>query len=109
MDSRRSVSIADIVADDQAREQVEVVGEIANDDVIIDIRHHTEQELKPLDMEGREIKVIPFYQLMSKFPELDKERQYLLYCDKGVMSQLHAMHLRDEGFTNVAVYQPDDK
>lgn len=109
VDNRRSVSIADIVADDQAREQVEVVDNIASDDVIIDIRHHTEQELKPLVMEDREIQVIPFYQLMSKFPELDKERQYLLYCDKGVMSQLHAMHLRDEGFTNVAVYQPENK
>ncbi|WP_281647817.1 tRNA uracil 4-sulfurtransferase ThiI [Parendozoicomonas sp. Alg238-R29] len=109
VDNRRSVSIADIIADDLSREQIEVVDTIAKNDVIIDIRHPTEEELKPLVMEDREIEVIPFYHLMSKFPELDRERHYLLYCDKGVMSQLHAMHLRDEGYTNVAVFQPENK
>ncbi|MTI13600.1 tRNA uracil 4-sulfurtransferase ThiI [Sansalvadorimonas verongulae] len=109
VESRRSVSIADIIADDLTREQVEVVDKIATDDVIIDIRHPTEEELKPLVMEDREIQVIPFYQLMTRFPELDRECHYLLYCDKGVMSQLHAMHLRDEGFSNVAVFQPKDR
>ena len=109
VENRRSVSIADIIADDLAREQVEVVEEVAQDDIIIDIRHPTEEEIKPLVMKGREIEVIPFYQLMSKFPELDRDRHYLLYCDKGVMSQLHAMHLRDEGHKNVGVFQPGGK
>ena len=106
---RRSVSIADIISDDLTREDVEVVTELAKDDVIIDIRHPSEEELKPFAMGDREIVVMPFYQLMSKFPELDRERHYLLYCDKGVMSQLHAMHLRDEGHKNVGVFQPDEK
>ncbi len=109
IENRRSVSVSDIIADDLTREKVEVVVELAQDDVIIDIRHPTEEEIKPLTMAGREIVVMPFYQLMSKFPELDRSRNYLLYCDKGIMSQLHAMHLRDEGHENVGVYQPDGK
>ncbi len=107
IENRRSVSIADIIADDLSREEVEVVNELERDDVVVDIRHPTEEELKPLKMEGREIVVMPFYQLMSKFAELDRSRNYRLYCDKGVMSQLHAMHLRDEGFKNVSVFQPE--
>ncbi len=106
VENRRSVQISDIIADDLSREQIEVITELQQDDVIIDIRHPTEEELKPLKMANREIVVMPFYKLISQFPELDRSRHYVLYCDKGVMSQLHAMHLRDEGHTNVGVYQP---
>ena len=49
---------------------------------------------------------LPFYALNSKFKELDETRQYLLYCDKGVMSRLHAHHLLSEGHANVRVYRP---
>ncbi len=106
VEDRRSVSVHEIVADDLRREEVEVVDTIGQNDIIIDIRHPTEEELKPLQIPGREVQVIPFYQLRTKFPELDRNRNYLLYCDKGVMSQLHAMHLRDEGHNNVRVFQP---
>ena len=74
--------------------------------VIIDIRHPDEEELKPLVLEGCAIERIPFYRLDSAFAGLDKETQYLLYCDKGVMSQLHAAHLSDAGYGNVGVYRP---
>ena len=103
---RRSVSVHDIVADDLSREQVEVVEQVAADEIIIDIRHPAEEELKPLVMEDRETLIIPFYQLRTRFAELKRNRHYLLYCDKGIMSQLHAMHLRDEGYENVSVFQP---
>jgi len=50
---------------------------------------------------------IPFYQLKTAFKKLPKDKEYLLYCDKGVMSQLHAQFLRDaEGTENVKVYRP---
>jgi len=42
----------------------------------------------------------------TRFAELDPRRQYLLYCDKGIMSRLQASHLRDAGYQNVAVYRP---
>ena len=38
--------------------------------------------------------------------QLNPSQQYMLYCDKGVMSRLHAMHLKDEGYENIKVYRP---
>ncbi|WBA82454.1 tRNA uracil 4-sulfurtransferase ThiI [Endozoicomonas sp. GU-1] len=104
--SRRTVSIHDIIADDLTREEVEVVSEVHQGEVIIDIRHPTEEEIKPFTMPGREVVIIPFYQLRTRFPELDNNRHYLLYCERGVMSQLHAMHLREEGHENVGIFNP---
>ncbi len=48
---------------------------------------------------------IPFYKLRSGFADLDKDKNYLLYCGKGMMSRLHAANLVDEGFANVAVLE----
>ena len=72
---------------------------------IIDIRHPDEQARKPLKVAGQEIINMPFYSLHSKFSELPQETKYLLYCDKGVMSGLHAAHLVEDGF-DVAIYRP---
>jgi thiamine biosynthesis protein ThiI len=47
-----------------------------------------------------------FYELHRRFIDLDQTRIYLLYCEKGVMSRLHASHLLEQGFTNVKVYRP---
>ncbi|MGI9273385.1 MAG: tRNA uracil 4-sulfurtransferase ThiI [Endozoicomonas sp.] len=103
----RKVSVSDIIADDLTREEVEVVDHVDQGEIIIDIRHPDEEEIKPFTMDGREILVIPFYQLRTNFAELDKDKHYLLYCERGVMSQLHAMHLRDEGHVNVGVFKPE--
>ena len=104
--NRRNVSVHDIVSDDLTREEVEVVHEVGTNEVIIDIRHPTEEEIKPFTLPGHDVLTMPFYQLATRFPELDRNNHYLLYCEKGVMSQLHAMHLRDAGHDNVGVYQP---
>ena len=106
---RRVVSVSDIIADDLTREEVEVVDHVDQGEIIIDIRHPDEEEIKPFSMKGREVVHVPFYQLRTKFAELNREKHYLLYCEKGVMSQLHAMHLRDEGHKNVGVFNPDKK
>jgi len=74
--------------------------------VVIDIRHPDEQAIKPLNLPDAEVRSIPFFQLGSQFTTLDPSRTYLLYCDKGMMSRLHASHLQDAGHTNVAVYRP---
>ena len=107
--TRRVVSVNDIIADDLTREEVEVVDRLGQGDVIVDIRHPDEEEIKPFTVAGWEVLHIPFYQLRTKFSELDKEKHYVLYCEKGVMSQLHAMHLKDEGHDNVGVYNPTGK
>ncbi|WP_252177012.1 tRNA uracil 4-sulfurtransferase ThiI [Endozoicomonas sp. 4G] len=106
---RRKVSVSDIIADDLTREEVEVFETTEENDIIIDIRHPEEEEIKPFALADREVMTIPFYRLRTKFVELDKKKHYLLYCEKGVMSQLHAMHLRDEGHENVGVYNPEKK
>lgn len=74
--------------------------------VVIDIRHPDEQGRAPLNTDDHEVAVIPFYQLSSRFAAMDTNRQYLLYCDKGMMSRLHASHLKDAGYLNVGVYRP---
>ncbi|AOS96195.1 tRNA sulfurtransferase [Microbulbifer aggregans] len=84
---------------------VEVVSE-PGEAVIIDIRHPDEEELDPLELENSQVEVIPFYRLNSAFSKLDPEKKYLLYCSRGVMSRLHASHLLDEGYRNVAVLRP---
>ncbi len=107
--TRRKVQMSDIVADDLAREEIDVVDHTEQNDVVIDIRHPEEEEIKPFSLPDQEVLTIPFYQLRSQFTELDTSKNYLLYCDKGVMSQLHAMHLRDEGYENVGVFSPAKK
>ncbi|WP_339857012.1 tRNA uracil 4-sulfurtransferase ThiI [Pseudohongiella acticola] len=74
--------------------------------MVIDIRHPQEQERAPLSDEHYEVAVVPFYQLSTQFAMMDASRQYLLYCDKGMMSRLHASHLKDAGYQNVGVYRP---
>ena len=86
--------------------QVEEVSEALASQVIIDIRHPDAAEDDPLEVPGVEVQALPFYALNNKFKELDETRQYLLYCDKGVMSRLHAHHLLSEGHANVRVYRP---
>ena len=49
---------------------------------------------------------IPFYELNRKVPELPANRQYLLYCDRGAMSRMHAVHLKAAGHENIKVYAP---
>ena len=52
------------------------------------------------------VEKIPFDELRTHFLELPHGPQYLLYCDRGNMSRLHASHLRDAGHEQVAVFRP---
>jgi thiamine biosynthesis protein ThiI len=86
--------------------QVEEVTDALPGHVVIDIRHPDQAEDEPLEIEGVEVQALPFYAINNRFKELDENRQYLLYCDRGVMSRLHAHHLLSEGHANVRVYRP---
>jgi len=85
--------------------QVEEVSEAMPGQVVIDIRHPDDIEDQPLALSGIQVQALPFYAINNRFKELDSNRQYLLYCDKGVMSRLHAHHLLKEGHANVRVYR----
>ncbi|MBD9396542.1 tRNA uracil 4-sulfurtransferase ThiI [Pseudomonas sp. PDM11] len=86
--------------------QVEEVTDALPGHVVIDIRHPDQAEDEPLQIDGVEVQALPFYAINNRFKELDENRQYLLYCDRGVMSRLHAHHLLSEGHANVRVYRP---
>ncbi len=79
---------------------------VPTDAVVLDIRHPDEQEAKPLQLQNTPIKLVPFYQLANTVNQLDAKQQYLLFCDQGVMSRLHASQLCEEGHTNIGVYRP---
>jgi len=86
--------------------QVDEVAQVLPGQVVIDIRHPDAAEDEPLQLDDIEVRSLPFYAINQRFKELDDSRQYLLYCDKGVMSRLHAHHLLNEGHANVRVYRP---
>ncbi|MBO1518450.1 tRNA uracil 4-sulfurtransferase ThiI [Oceanisphaera pacifica] len=75
-------------------------------EVILDIRPPEEQEAAPLKVAGRPVVVMPFFKLANQFSSLAADKTYLLYCDRGVMSRLQAIHLKEQGFDNVKVYKP---
>lgn len=105
----RLVSI-DRVIEELGRDiQVEEVAQAQQGQVILDIRHPDSIEDAPLLLPGIEVMALPFYAVNNRFKELDATRQYLLYCDKGVMSRLHAHHLLSEGHANVRVYRPSEQ
>lgn len=106
---RRAQNIDEIVDELDADLSVPMVGEIAAGQVVIDIRHPDEQEANPLTLDGVEVRTIPFYSLNNQFVQLDQNTQYFLYCQKGVMSQLHAANLKDAGHLNVGVYRPEPR
>ena len=99
-------TIDDLVMDMGAERRVAPLKAVADGAVVIDIRHPNEAELRPLNVQGADVITIPFYSLKKAFATLEASTQYLLYCEKGVMSQLHANHLLDSGHDNVGVYRP---
>ena len=84
---------------------VEIVNTPASQDVIIDIRHPEEIDKRPLSLSNNEVVEMPFYSINSQFSSLNSEKTYLLFCEKGTMSHMHAIHLKSEGHENVKVYK----
>ena len=98
--------IDNISAEDLQQAGVEILPVPLAGSVIVDIRHPDEEALAPLKVQTKVMK-IPFYELHSKMADLDRDCTYMLYCDQGAMSRLHAAHLQESGYGNVKVYRPD--
>lgn len=80
--------------------------QVADNEMVIDIRSPDEQDELPLCLAGvpsHQILSIPFYQLQQKFAHLDPHITYLLYCKQGVMSRLQAVQLLASGYQNLKV------
>ena len=99
----QSIYVHDIVDDVANLAAVEAIADLSSDDyIVIDIRGEDET----LET-SKETLNIPFHRLKSEFPKLAKDKEYLLYCEKGIMSQLHAQYLKDENIApNIKVYRP---
>ncbi|EIJ0985019.1 tRNA 4-thiouridine(8) synthase ThiI [Vibrio vulnificus] len=103
----RQMDIRDIAKESaQAAPEVEQVQAIEEHAVVLDIRSPDEEDDSPLEIDGVEVKHIPFYKLSTQFGDLDQSKTYLLYCARGVMSRLQALYLQEQGFKNVKVYRP---
>lgn len=104
--SARLINIDALVDEEFARTEVEVLPIPLPGAVIIDVRHPDEIERQPLAVVQADVAEIPFYELHRRAASLDRTKIYQLYCDKGVMSRLHAAHLMEQGFENIKVYRP---
>ncbi|HCS28973.1 MAG TPA: tRNA 4-thiouridine(8) synthase ThiI, partial [Spongiibacteraceae bacterium] len=102
----RYTTIDELANEELTRIELEVLAAPIPGAVVIDVRHPDETERRPLQISGTTVVDMPFYELHSKFAGLDRSCTYLLYCDKGVMSRLHAAHLVEQGYSNVKVYRP---
>ncbi|ROQ18608.1 [ThiS-adenylate] sulfurtransferase [Marinimicrobium koreense] len=107
LEDRAQTPIHHLVDAGETELDVAVEPQVGEGDVVIDIRHPDEAGLKPLALTGDQLLEIPFFRLNGQFGKLDPQRRYLLYCEKGVMSQLHAAHLMDAGHRNIGVYRPE--
>jgi thiamine biosynthesis protein ThiI len=107
VETATNMDIRDIA--EQAQQEVvevETVTSFGPNDAVLDIRSIDEQDDKPLSLEGVEVVSLPFYKLSTKFGDLDQSKNYLLWCERGVMSRLQALYLREQGFSNVKVWRP---
>ncbi|WP_409500138.1 tRNA uracil 4-sulfurtransferase ThiI [Mannheimia glucosida] len=84
---------------------VETTTELSENDVVLDIRSPEEVDEAPFRLEGVQVKELPFYKLSSQFSTLDQSKTYLLYCQRGVMSKLQALYLKENGYSNVKVFR----
>ncbi|MEP2652212.1 MAG: tRNA uracil 4-sulfurtransferase ThiI [Paraglaciecola sp.] len=102
--------VQDIVSiAEEAHQETEIVTKVdvlPENAVVLDIRSSEEQEHSPLLLPNVTVKHIPFFKLASQFAELPQQQTYFLYCDRGVMSQLQALLLHEQGYNHVQVYRP---
>ena len=103
VEDAQHIYVHEIVDDVNNLAAVEVVNNLEGEEyVVVDIRPEEES----IELPCQTLK-IPFHKLKREFPKLDKNKKYLLYCDKGIMSQLHAQYLRDAKICeDVKVYRP---
>lgn len=104
VEDAQKIYVDEIIDDVTNAAPIEVIHDL-NDDkyVVIDIRAEDEC----IETACKSIK-IPFHKLKTEFKKLPQDKEYLLYCEKGIMSQLHAQYLRDaQDVKNVRVYRPE--
>jgi thiamine biosynthesis protein ThiI len=92
----------------QAEQQLTTVATesvLPPDAIVLDVRVPDETDLHPLQLDSHTVQELPFFRIASQFAGLDQSKQYYLYCDRGVMSRLQALLLKEQGYQNVGVYK----
>jgi len=104
VEDAQDIYVHDIISDINDLAPVEVIHNLESGSyTVIDIR----AEDACIETICESIK-IPFHKLKQEFAKLPKDKSYLLYCEKGIMSQLHAQYLRDAKICDtVKVYRPE--
>ncbi|MFK7779527.1 MAG: tRNA uracil 4-sulfurtransferase ThiI, partial [Candidatus Gracilibacteria bacterium] len=85
--------------------ELEVVFLPGENEIVIDIREDAEKKKKPLILDKTKILEIPFFKINHKFKDLEKNKIYLFYCDKGILSNLHGLYLKEKGYNNIKIYR----
>ncbi len=98
-----TINVDEVVNDIKEIGEIEIINDISSGKyVVVDIR----QSKDCIETSCETLK-IPFHQLKTEFKKLPQDKEYLFYCEKGILSQLHAQYLRDaENYKNIRVYRP---
>ena len=91
---------------DEAIAEVRWTQTLRENDRVIDVRHPDEIDKMPCPIAGDAIE-IAFYALRKQFSTLDANLNYVLYCDRGVMSHMQAQQLQADGFKNISVWKEE--
>jgi len=117
-DKEQIIAMAkEIGTDDIAKSMPEFCGVISKNPTIKAVREKIleeenhfdfgvleETDENPFESDEHQVMQLPFYKLSSQFGSLDQSKNYVLYCERGVMSKLQALYLKENGFTNVRVF-----
>ena len=107
IENKKVEKVWDIIHQSQSdSDEIEFKNFPTDDDVIIDIRETETVKKSPFEIKWREVLNIPFHDINNEFKNLDQTKDYILYCEKWVMSKLHGLYLLEKWFKNVAVYRP---
>ncbi len=105
-ETRKMVKLKDMFEENfEKTGEIEKVYFAEKNEIIIDIREEADKKKKPLKVENAEIIEIPFFEINSKFKNLSQEKKYLFYCDKGVLSELHWLYLKEMWFENIKIFR----
>lgn len=104
----RTQRIDDVLAGEQSGlENLELIRTPSVSDIIIDIRHPNESADAPLVLPSNKVLTVPFFDLEQRIDHLVKTNEgarFLLYCQKGTMSKIHAHHYNEAKRGNFAVF-----
>jgi len=92
-----------------ATKNIRVVSTPEAGDLVIDVRHPSEIAELPLSLNADIVIQIPFFKLLENLHELNPSQNYLIYCDKGLMSRLQANILWEKGFHKVGILKSSIK